>query len=279
MKALPHIIPLLILLPLWNLSGEQGKPSGTLKIDPSLLTDFYNDCMKRETDFNMRHDIADPASRAAALCKEESSDPDFVKNYGKEDETGKFVPITGEDRQDDYAHCISRPWGDDTDPKTIAYCRDEAANNRFVHDFLSNPIRKVRKVYVAKFRGDKKIKGALRDTCIEVADSTEGSDASLIQLVHSAEYQPGQDYDVTCASDSISARCTDGVTTDTTNCGPDGNCVSTTRHNKFKELALVDSRSGKELDWIEPGVWPKPGEIAESLSKAVGCTKGKKPPE
>jgi len=189
------------------------------------------------------------------------------------------VPITDEDRAQDYAHCVSSPFGDTTDPVQIAYCREEAANNLYVHVFLSNPIRKVRKVYVANFRGAKKIMEAFRDTCIQDVDSAEQSDASLIQAVNLAKYLPDHDYDTVCSSNSVSVRCTDGVTTDTTNCGPLGDCVSTTRHTTFKTLALVDSHTGKELDWVEPVGWSKPSELVESLSKVVGCAKGKKPEE
>jgi hypothetical protein len=114
MKALARIIPLLILLPLWNLSGQQGKPSETVKIDPALVTDFYNDCMKRNAD--------------EAVCKLESSDPDFVKKYGKQDETGKFVPIADEDRAEYYAHCMNSPYKDATDPALIARCLGSRAS-------------------------------------------------------------------------------------------------------------------------------------------------------
>lgn len=268
MKTLARMLLLLTLLPLSNLLGQQGKPSAPATIDPALSADYYQDCMKRTV-------VPDP-TKAEEVCKLESADPGLLKNYGKQDETGRLVLITDEDRAQYYSHCISSPLGDTTDPVLIAHCKEDASDNIAVHVFLSDPVRKVRAVYVANFRAAKKIKEALRDTCIHVAGSAEQSDATLMQVVNLAKYRPDQNYDTVCASDSVSLRCTDGVNTDTTNCGPDGNCVSSTRHTTFKTLALVDSHNGKELDWIEPvELSPKPSDIAESLTKAVGCAKGK----
>jgi hypothetical protein len=268
MKTIRPIILLLILFASLDLSGQEGKPTKTIEIDPALSTQFYNDCMR---------DSQDPeVSRAEKVCKDESSDPDLMKYHGKLGETGKLVPFTDADRAAAYAHCIGSPFGDFTDPVIIDQCKKEAVDDLEVHVFLSNPVRKVRKVFVGSFHGSKKIKEAIRDTCIQVADSVEQSDAILTDVARVAEYQPGEDYNVLCTSNSASVKCSDGVTTDTTSCGPFGNCISISRHNTFRTLGLLDSRTRKELDWIEPGVSsPKPSEIAESLSKTVGCGKEK----
>jgi hypothetical protein len=100
-----------------------------------------------------------------------------------------------------------------------------------------------------------------------------------MRTLHFAEYRPGVDYDTTCTSDSVTARCSDGVTKETTTCGPGGNCVSTEGPVGYKDLRLVDPRNGKELDWMDwnpaPLLRVDPKEVAGSLSKAVGCREGR----
>jgi hypothetical protein len=267
MKAPVRIIPLLVLLPLWNLSGQQGKPPEDVKIDPAVVTAVYNDCLKRNADTD--------SSLADGVCKLEASDPEWLKKFGRRDETGKLVPITDKDRAVFYAYCTYSA----ATPGYIDSCKKWVTETPTVADWFSDPTRSVRKVYVAKFRQAKKVKEALRDTCIEVVDSPEQSDAVLMRTLHFAEYRPGVDYDTTCTSDSVTARCSDGVTKETTTCGPGGNCVSTEGPVGYKDLRLVDPRNGKELDWMDwnPDALLRvdPKEVAGSLSKAVGCREGK----
>ncbi len=273
MRSARLITLLVVALPLGSLSGQENKATKPIEIDPALSGEYYKICMERYQDEKQ--------------CKAEASDPELVKYYGKLDGTGKLVPVTAEDRAAAFAHCMA-PYGDTSDPpgtpeliKSIgerlkseeeAECRKTVEDHDYVYLFLTNPMRKVRKVYVEKFHGSKKIEEALRATCIAVADSAEHADATLATASHEMHYQPDQEYNTTCSSTMHSSHCSDGVTTTSTECGPFGDCVSTTHHNTYATLILFKSKPFEELDWVEPVSWKHPSEIAKSISTAAGCT-------